>query len=77
MHCVREDDSLLYWVSNFDGLSRTGREKGCVIRSVRSVSEYMYWISNVSERINVREHTYANLNSVLKYNGYTMDSTTE
>lgn len=38
MHCVREDDSLLYWVSNFDGLSRTGRENGCVIRSVRSVN---------------------------------------
>ena len=38
MHCIREDDSLLYWVSNFDGLSRTGRENGCVIRSVRSVN---------------------------------------
>ena len=38
MHCVRDDDSLLYWVSNFDGLSRTGRENGCVIRSVRSVN---------------------------------------
>ena len=38
MHCVRDDDSLLYWVSKFDGLSRTGRENGCVIRSVRSVN---------------------------------------
>ena len=38
MHCVREGDSLLYWVSNFDGLSRTGRENGCVIRGVRSVN---------------------------------------
>ena len=38
MHCIREDDLLLYWVSNFDGLSRTGRENGCVIRSVRSVN---------------------------------------
>lgn len=44
---------------------------------VFNVNENMYWINNVSERINVSKHTYENLNSVLKYSGYAMDKITE
>lgn len=39
MHCIKEGNTLLYWVNSFEGLNQEGRNVGCVIRKIRNADE--------------------------------------
>lgn len=53
MHCIWEEDSLLYWTDRFNGLDQVGRANGSVIRRVRNLQGGRPFFTNLLETLTI------------------------